>query len=166
MTIASFLAALKRMAARRGLPNHMYSDQGTTFIGANRILQQEYEEIRTIFRDQFMSEIEDMGVIWHPNAPSWLSAGGLWESAVKSLKHHLKRVVGEQKLTYEEFSIPLCPLTEDTESLDCLTPAHFLTNGPTLALFETETDLRTRWCVTQKILRMFGKGGDLSICPN
>lgn len=163
MTISSFLAALKRMAARRGLPAHMYSDQGTTFMGANRVLQQEYEEIRTIFEDEFMKEVTDMGISWHPNAPSWPSAGGLWEAAVKSLKYHLKRVVGEQKLTSEEFSIllsqieaclnqrPLCPLTEGINSLNCLTPAHFLTNGPTLALFDTETDLRTRWHMTQKI---------------
>lgn len=29
--------------------------------------------------------------------------GGLWECAIKSAKHHLSRVIGEQILTYEEF---------------------------------------------------------------
>ena len=36
--------------------------------------------------------------------------GGLWESAVKSAKFHLKRVIGQQKLTYEEFSTVLCQI--------------------------------------------------------
>lgn len=62
--------------------------------------------------------------------------GGLWESGVKSFKHHFKRVVGNVTLTYEELytvivqiegilnSRPLLAVN----SIDCqyLTPAHFL----------------------------------------
>lgn len=48
-------------------------------------------------------------------------------------------------------SSPLCPLTEDPEDLDFLSPAHFLASGPNLTIFETERDLRTRWHLTQKI---------------
>lgn len=38
----SFLAALRRFAARRGLPTHVYSDNGTNFIGANNQLKELY----------------------------------------------------------------------------------------------------------------------------
>lgn len=41
LTTSSFLAALRRMTARQGVPKKMYSDQGTTFIGANKVLQEE-----------------------------------------------------------------------------------------------------------------------------
>ena len=165
LTSSAFLAALKRMAARRGLPGHIYSDQGTNFVGANKILKQEFEELKQVFNQEFMTEVASMGIEWHFNAPSWPSAGGLWEAAVKSLKHHLKRVIGEQNLTFEEFttllnqlegclnSRPLCPLSEDPNDLDFLTPSHFLASGPTLTLYETETDLRTRWHLTQKIFK-------------
>jgi len=34
--------------------------------------------------------------------------GGLWEAVVKSMKFHLRRVVGNAKLTYEEFNALLC----------------------------------------------------------
>ncbi|KAG7295329.1 hypothetical protein JYU34_022341 [Plutella xylostella] len=167
LTSSAFLAALRRMAARRSVPAHLYSDNGTNFQHANKVLQQEYTELKNKieqeFDQNFISEISEMGITWHFNAPSWPSAGGLWEAAVKSLKHHLKRVVGETRLTFEEYSTllaqleacmnsrPLCPLTEDPEDLDFLTPAHFLACGPTLTIYETERDLRTRWQLTQKI---------------
>lgn len=163
LSSSAFLAALRRMAARRGAPRHIYCDNGTNFVGASRILQHEYLNLQEILDKEFYSQIADMQIEFHFNAPSWPSAGGLWEAAVKSLKHHLRRVLGEQKLTYEEYSTllaqieaclntrPLCAITEDPEDIDFLTPSHFLASGPTLSIIETERDERTRWQLTQKI---------------
>lgn len=83
------------------------------------------------------------------------------------MKHHLKRVIGEQKLTYEEFntflsqieaclnSRPLVALTEDPDDLDYLTPGHFLVGGPVLAPPMTSefdnTTLAIRWRLTEKM---------------
>lgn len=70
-----------------------------------------------------------------PGAPHF---GGKWEAGVKSVKHHLRRVMESHLLTYEEMttllnqieavlnSRPLCPLTDDSEDLSALTPGHFL----------------------------------------
>ncbi|XP_063370775.1 uncharacterized protein LOC134659099 [Cydia amplana] len=161
----SFLAALRRMSARRGAPRHIFSDNGTNFTKANKAIKREYEEITASLDESFFKAISDMNISWHFNAPSWPSAGGLWEAAVKSLKHHLHRVLGEQHLTFEEFSTllaqiegclnarPLCALTEDPDDLDYITPAHFLASGPTLHIVETERDERTRWRLTQKIFQ-------------
>ncbi|CAH4036113.1 unnamed protein product [Pieris brassicae] len=163
LTTSAFLAALKRMAARRGTPEHIYSDNGTNFIGANRVLDSGYDELKRVFaEEQFATTITDMEINWHFNAPAWPSAGGLWEAAVKSLKAHTKKVIGDQKFTYEELSTlvaqletclntrPLCPISEDPEDINFLTPAHFLTGGPTLSLLPTENDLRTRWYLVEK----------------
>ncbi|XP_047040011.1 uncharacterized protein LOC124644582 [Helicoverpa zea] len=165
LTSSAFLAALSRMAARRGAPRHMYSDQGTNFIGANRSLREEYEEIQQVFGDKLLADIADMEIEWHFNAPSWPSAGGLWERAVRSLKYHLKRVVGEQRLTFEEYttiltkieaclnSRPLCSLNENIEDLEYISPAHFLTGRSGNTVIETKQDARTRWHLTTNITR-------------
>ncbi|KAL0883539.1 hypothetical protein ABMA27_015693 [Loxostege sticticalis] len=163
LTSSSFIAALRRMSARRGAPRHMYSDNGTNFVGANNTIQQEYFNLKQTMNENVYQNLADMQIEWHFNAPSWPSAGGLWESAVKSLKYHLRRVLGDQKLTYEEFTTllaqiegclntrPLCAISEDPDDLDFLTPSHFLASGPLCTIIETEKDERTRWRLVQKI---------------
>jgi len=63
---------------------------------------------------------------------------GLWEAAVKSAKFHLRRVLGDSLLTYEDMytllvqieaclnSRPFQPLSTDINDLTPLTPSHFL----------------------------------------
>lgn len=165
LSSASFIAALRRMAARRGSPKHIYSDNGTNFVGTNKILQEEQQQLEQIYNDSFYREIAEMSIEWHWNCPSWPSAGGIWERSIRSLKQHLKRVIGDQALTFEEYSTilsqieaslnsrPLCPLSEDIEDIDFLTPAHFLTSRAGLTIIETPQDARTRWYLSQKIFK-------------
>lgn len=131
----AFLAALRRFIARRGRCNRIFSDGGTNFRGA-------YTLLRTLFRNATEAENID----WSFNPPSAPHFGGLWEAGIKSVKTHLMRVIGEQKLTYEELytvltqieavlnSRPLCPLSSDPNDLSALTPGHFLTLAPLTAL--------------------------------
>lgn len=35
-------------------------------------------------------------------APHW---SGIWEGGVKSVKHHLRRIMGTRKLTYDELNM-------------------------------------------------------------
>ncbi|KAL6416764.1 hypothetical protein ACFW04_014841 [Cataglyphis niger] len=85
---------------------------------------------------------------WRFNPPSAPHFGSLWEAAVKSLKHHLRRVLGESTLTYEEMSTfltqiescmnsrPLQALSDDPDDLTALTPGHFLVGTALNALPE------------------------------
>jgi hypothetical protein len=43
LTSEAFLSALRRFTARRGNPKDIYSDNGTNFVGAQRILNQDYK---------------------------------------------------------------------------------------------------------------------------
>ncbi|XP_050524461.1 uncharacterized protein LOC126896059 [Daktulosphaira vitifoliae] len=95
----AFLAALDRFVARRGLMNDFYSDCGTNYTGAARQMKSLFDD--TAVRQQLTERVP---CNWHFNAPAAPHMGGLWEVAIKSIKFHLKRVIGMQILTVEEFN--------------------------------------------------------------
>jgi transposase InsO family protein len=104
LSTEAFLAALRRFATRRGKPHTIYSDNGTNFQGAAHQLH----ELHTMLHSPSqMASIQDHlaseGCTWKftPQAPH---QGGLWEAAVKSMKHHLRRILGSTIATYEELS--------------------------------------------------------------
>ncbi|GFU59002.1 integrase catalytic domain-containing protein [Trichonephila clavipes] len=103
LTTEAFLAALKRFVARRGRPIEIHSDNGRNFVGANN-------ELRKILKALFKGKIEKImdflpkeQIKWNYKSPSAPHFGGLWEAGVKSLKWHLKRVIGNSILSHEEF---------------------------------------------------------------
>ncbi|GBP75078.1 hypothetical protein EVAR_48759_1 [Eumeta japonica] len=91
-------------------------------------------------------------ITWYFNPPGAPHFGGLFESAVKSAKSLLSRIIGEQRLTYEELSTvfarieavlnsrPLCPLSHDSNEFEVLTPAHLLIGKSLLAVPEYDWD--------------------------
>lgn len=87
---------------------------------------------------------------WHFMPSRSPHFGGLHEAAVKSCKHHLKRVLNGTRLCYEEFytlttqieailnSRPLVPMSTDPNDLCVITPAHFLIGQELTALPERD----------------------------
>lgn len=57
LSISTFLAALRGMIARRGAPWHLYSDNGTNFVGANRMLQESYHDFRNVYEHKYFAEL-------------------------------------------------------------------------------------------------------------
>lgn len=157
LTADSFLAALRRFIARRGRVSHLYSDNGTCFVKANK-------ELLNFTRLAASTE----RLVWHFIPPSAPHFGGLWEAGVKSVKSHLVKVMGDQVLTYEEFytilcqteailnSRPLTPLSSDPNDLSVLTPGHFLTLEPLTTVPDSDlTHIKlnrlNRWQLLQRI---------------
>ena len=105
LTSEAFLATLRRFTARRGNPSLLWSDHGSNFIGANRELKELYE---FLLKDKSQQDITDFcssqGITWKFLPEHSPHFGGLWEAAVKSMKSHLKRIVGDAKLTFEELT--------------------------------------------------------------
>lgn len=102
-TSEAFIAALRRFVSRRGLCTDIYSDCGTTFIGADRTLRELFSASSAEGRDAAHATTAQ-GIRWHFNPPAAPHFGGLWEAAVKSTKFHLRHVIGETTLTFEELS--------------------------------------------------------------
>ncbi|XP_066137644.1 uncharacterized protein [Euwallacea fornicatus] len=150
----SFLLAFSRFVARRSRPSHVYSDNGTNFVGANR----ELAELSN-FLIKESCKLSDSyaweGVQWHFIPTQSPHFGGLWEAGVKAVKHHLKRVARKANLTFEQCitllaqiesilnSRPLSPLSQDPNDLTPLSPAHFLIGRSLTEL--PYTDLQHFW---------------------
>jgi len=104
LTTDGFLAAFRRFTARRGIPTHVYSDNGTNFVGANNRLKELYVLFNSEeHKDRINRFSIGHRVSWHFIPPFAPHFGGLWESVVKSFKHHFKR--GELLFTFEELNI-------------------------------------------------------------
>lgn len=168
LTSAAFIAAYRRFVARRGLPSHMYSDNGTNFVGASKVLHKQYTDSLLKIKNDIVETASTSNTEWHFIPPSSPHFGGLWEAGVKSLKYHLKRTIGNAKLTYEELSTllaqieaclnsrPLTPMSSDPTDLSALTPGHFLTGDallspPDQSIDIQQTSILTRWQLVQRL---------------
>ncbi|GFT82462.1 integrase catalytic domain-containing protein [Trichonephila clavipes] len=173
LTTEAFIAALKRLCARRGRISTLMSDNATNFKGAaaelNRFIKLICNKNETL-ANYFASEAIQWKFI-PPHSPNF---GGLWEAGVKSFKHHLYRTLVNSKITFEEFetiiiqiegilnSRPLVPLSDNINEYEVLTPGHFIIGRPISAIPEPAildiSDNRlSRWQYTTKCVQTIWK---------
>lgn len=171
LTTKAFIASFPRFCARREKPTKMFSDNARTFVGAKselRVLANFLSENTRDLTTLYANESTD----WKFTPPCSPHFACLWEAGVKSMKHHLKRVLGNCLLVYENFqtvllqieailnSRPLFLNSFDSNDFLPITPAHFLIgrtltslpdpnlleiNGNRLSIFQRLQQLWKRW---------------------
>ncbi|XP_026729604.1 uncharacterized protein LOC113495194 [Trichoplusia ni] len=172
LTAHGFIAGFKRFVARRGFVADIWSDNGTNFVGASRELRHLVAAEKSSVAAEIREWLGNNSTSWHFIPPHSPNFGGLWEAGVKSTKFHLKRVIGNSTLTYEEMSTllsqveaclnsrPLSMLSDNSSDPTPLTPGHFLIGEPLIAVPERNyehsniSNLR-RWQVAQRMLQDF-----------
>nr|XP_012234877.1 PREDICTED: uncharacterized protein LOC105679424 [Linepithema humile] len=173
LTTETFLNALKRFISRRGRPSDIYSDNGLNFVGAEHQLSELYDILNDDkSRRKIIENTSGERINWHFIPPRAPHMGGLWEAAVKAAKFHIKRIIGEASLRYDEFltllvqieailnSRPLTPLSADPNDLSVLTAAHFLigcpiTSYPEASLEGLNENRLTRWQRVEQLRQHF-----------
>ena len=169
----TLIAALKRFCSIRGLPRNIYSDNGSNFVGARHELHDLYLFLQLpSTNDALRSSLMSDRVAWHTIPQRAPHFGGIWEAAVKSSKHLLRRIVGGVKLYFEELvtithQISACLNSRPYLALDCqepggelpLTPGHFLIGRPLRAYPEepeqADLTLTNRWQLCTAIVQEF-----------
>ena len=165
----SFMNAFYRMASRRGLPNEIYSDNGTNFKGADNELK---ALVTQLDEDKIKQSTANKGIIGNFNPPMAPHFGGVHESMIKSAKRAINAILGNADVTDEELTTAIIgseglinsrPLTYHTANPSDdvpLTPNHFLHGqvggqfAPT-SVDETDFNPRKRWRRIQELVRHF-----------
>lgn len=172
LTSQGFIAGFKRFVSRRGFVSNIWSDNGTNFVGAAKELRHLVAAEQSSVAVEIREWLGNNSTSWHFIPPHSPNFGGLWEAGVKSTKFHLRRVIGNSTLTFEEMSTllsqieaclnsrPLSMLPDNSMDPVPLTPGHFLIGEPLIAVPERNyessniSNLR-RWQVTQRMLQDF-----------
>lgn len=170
LNVEAFLECFGRLTARRGPCKELFSDNGTTFTGANNELSRVLREWENSFPEQALSE---MGTTWRFITPGAPFKGGIWEAAVKTFKHHLKRVLGDRIITIDQMytlvvqieacmnARPLFAQSDDPMDTNPITPAHLVIGRSTLQrpltenLMQTEENRLTLWGLQQRLYQQF-----------
>lgn len=165
LTSDAFLAALSRLSSRRGRVHELYSDNGTTFHGADKDITKAVNSWKELSSNTMFQALYIKWTFIPPLAPH---QGGLWEAAVKSAKHHLRRVIGDQQLTFEEFATVLTqveaclnsrPITRGSDDASdnlALTPSHSWALEPVVTpLARDHTDVPKNRLQRWKLLQQF-----------
>ena len=173
-TTAAFLAGMDRFISRRGRPHTIFSDNGSNFVGAKNQLHQLYKFLRsTDVNDSIHQHLLQNQITWKNSPARSPLFGGLWEAAIRSMKYHLKRVVGAQILTFEELTTVTCQVeaclnsrpilattSHNQDGISTLTSGHFLimqppTAYPTDPTTTEEPHLTKKWKLCQSLIQHF-----------
>ncbi|XP_036347073.1 uncharacterized protein LOC118756414 [Rhagoletis pomonella] len=155
-------AGPKVLIGRRGIPQRIYCDNATNFVGAQAKLKDLHQNFfNKAAIDDLTSYSTKTGFEFcfiPPRAPHF---GGLWEAAVKSMKSILLKNLSSAHLTFEELqtvvieveailnSRPLTPLSSDPNDGEALTPAHLLIGTSLLSMPDKYIDVNTASTLTQ-----------------
>lgn len=171
LTSSSFINALRRFVARRGPVVHLYSDNGSNFIGAEKELR---KSVSLWNNRQIIQELRQRNIQWTFNPAGASHMGGCWERMIRTVKQILVHVLPRKNLDDDTLhtsfleieaiinSRPLTDVSPSADDLLPLTPNHLLRLEPSIGFPPTisaETDAyeKQRYKVVQYVADEFWK---------
>jgi hypothetical protein len=171
MDTNQILMAIKRFTGRRGPVSVIWSDNAKYFKAADKYITRLW---RTIDHKKIQQKLVTEKIEWKYIPELSPHFGGFYERLFRSIKSPLRKAIGNVLLTYEEFytvlvnieqilnSRPLTHHSEDPDSINVLTPAHFLIGRPLIDLPDdrqlvTQANHILRYKERQKIIQHFWK---------
>ncbi|XP_055634192.1 uncharacterized protein LOC129774475 [Toxorhynchites rutilus septentrionalis] len=133
LTTQACLMAIRRFICKRGVPDEIFSDNGTNFKGASKELILWMKRVNYECADSVVNS----SIKWNFNPPGTPHMGGIWERMVRSVKEAMKALDDGRRLTDEILlttlaeaedmvnSRPLTYVSQESAS-ETITPNHFL----------------------------------------
>lgn len=164
------ILCIRNFINRRGVPVRIRIDNGTNFVGADRVIKSVDEFFD---HSRIQSELTKHRIEWVFNCPSNPHAGGCWERLVQSVKKIIKQSLNDKAPQVETLrsylieaenivnSRPLThvPVTIDEE--EPLTPNHFLlgtaNSTQTPCADEDKMIFRKQWRIAKQLKDYFWK---------
>ena len=104
LTKEDCILALTRFISRRGMPQKIFSDNGSNFFGAtNDLIELKILLDKSDKENSLINFVNQRCCEWLTIPPRAPHFGGLWEAAIKSMKLHMRRVIGLHILIHKEF---------------------------------------------------------------
>ncbi|XP_046868658.1 uncharacterized protein LOC124461150 [Drosophila willistoni] len=161
---ASCIMCIRNFINRRGTPREIYSDNGTNFKAAEKII---CDKAQTINFNAVQPAFDD--IKWKFNPPAAPHMGGAWERLVRSVKTVLYAICPARKFTSEglqsalwevEFILNSRPLTFvslDSKDDEAITPNHLLLGSANgyKPVFETTHTVQHMWQAVQEFADQF-----------
>ena len=141
----SCMSAICRFVARRGVPEIIYSDNATNFLGTKKDIRRQPLAfvVGKTFDETFVGKkLARQGIQGHLNPPSAPHFGGAWERLVQPFERAFLITLGSSRLTREVFdtitvecesllnSRPLTLVSSDIKDATPITPNHFFLGRP------------------------------------
>lgn len=159
------------MAARRGMPTVIFSDNGTNLRGADNELKRNLAELN---KDAVRDDAAVRGVDWRFIPPGAPEMGGAWERMIRTVKSSLKVILRERAPHPDTLatlmaeveamvnSRPITHVSTDPSYPEALSPNHFLLGSstpsalPAFGKYEnSDLYLRKRWRVAQRLADLY-----------
>ena len=146
ISASTFINALVRFHSRRPGLRVLWSDHGTNFRGADRVLQKATQK----WNEEVGGALRLRGVEWKYIPPHAPHCGGAWERLIQIAKKHISTLVSSPILQVDVFatvlveverimnSRPLTYASTEISDISVLTPNDFLYPG---VLTQTSTNI-------------------------
>ena len=169
LTTDAFINALRRFLARRGPILHLFSDNGTNFVSAEKTLREELQIWNQHVIKDFLLQKD---IQWSFNPANASHMGGSWERMIRSVRRILVSLTEERTLNEDQLhtflleaesilnSRPLIPVTTEADSQEPLTPNHLLKlhpsgNLPPCITSKSDCYAKQRWRHVQYLANQF-----------
>ncbi|XP_037816930.1 uncharacterized protein LOC119607192 [Lucilia sericata] len=160
----AFILCFRNFVNRRGTPIRIRSDNGTNFIGAQKLLK---KEDRLFDVDKIQEEAINRNIEWLFNCPGNPSSGGVWERLIRIIKRLLSKTLKDTSPKVETLrsllieaenilnSRPLTDIPINSDEDEPITPNHFLigcvNSTQTPSVSDENICLRKQWKIAQNL---------------